>query len=560
MLRVAFFTSTCSRVLDYLLLEQKQYAILLVDFSVNGELNNAVTKSSAEYIKFHDWENLKKAIPRIDIIISYKLPFIVPNFIIKIAQYGAFNIHPSLLPKYKGLNPWYAIYYDGELQSGVTIHRMSSTPDKGNIIIQHHLTLEFGEPLPKAIKQSEIIAINLLKKFLNNSMFMSLGISQPVDYSKHVERTIDSIRYLPVKRMWHLFRGFPSLLKMVFSELPHEYFEVGDFCEKDSNGETMVSEDFLHIEAKDGTIELIDFSKQPMASDYVLAIEQGSYNIANSNQVKFERDSYGKLTYKQGAEAIVFIATIDGERKAVRFRKALTSISSSDYVKRMEIIRNAIVNEKLNFFVDFRVVVEAVIMPKGCFPAIVMEYVNGCKLSTYLQLNLNNRTKLNKLLNKFEQLFCINNSKGIVHGDLNDNNIIIVKDGDIKILDVDNLWKVDFAEQKDLGADKLFQHPLRHDNKIMCSYLDYFSQIIILANLKVALNAPKIYLKYIRNGNIFTESDYNNPQSSSILLEIRNQKNLTCTYNAISEALSEKELSSILPFNQIADYEKQTNN
>lgn len=555
MLRITFFTSIYSRVLDYLLHEQKQYAILLVDFSMNRELKNVVAKTSAEYVEFHNWENFKKAIPHTDIIISYKLPIIIPNCIIKIARYGAFNIHPSLLPKYRGLNPWYAMYYDGELQSGVTIHRMSSRPDKGNIIIQHYLNLEFGEPLPKAIEQSEKIAIDLLKNFLNKSMFMSSGISQSVDYSKHAERTIDSIRNLPVKRMWHLFRGFPSLLKMVFPKLPHEYFEVGDFCEKDSNDETIVSDDFSHIEAKNGIIRLIDFSIHPMASDYVHAIEQRSYNIANSCQVEFERDSDGKLTYKQGAEAIVFTAIIDGERKIVRFRKDLTKISSPNYVKRMEIIRNTIVAEKLNFFVGFQVVAEAAIMPKGYFPALIMEYVNGCNLSTYLQLNLNNKTKLNKLRHEFEWIFCINNSKGIVHGDLNDNNIIIDKDGDITILDVDNLWKIDFDEQKDFGADKMFQHPLRHDNKIMCSYLDYFSQIIILANIKVALMAPKIYLKYIRNGNIFTESDYNNPQSSSILLEIRNQKDLSCVYNAISEALYAKELSSITPFNQITDYE-----
>ncbi len=556
MLRVAFFTSTHSRVLDYLLHEQKQYSVLLVDFSMNGELKNAVAKLSAEYIKFHEWENLKKAIPYTDIIISYKLPFIVPDCIIKIAQYGAFNIHPSLLPEYGGLNPWYDMYYDGKLQSGVTIHRMSPRPDKGNIIIQHHLNLEFGEPLPVAINQSEKIAIDLLKNFLDNSMYMSYGFSQPIDYSKRTDRTIDLIRDLPVKRMWHLFRGFPSLLKMVFPELPHEYFEVGDFCEKDSNSETRLSEDFSHIEAKNGIIELIDFSIRPMASDYVQAIDQGAYNIAHACQVGFERDTNGKLIYKQGAEAIVFPAMIDGERKIIRFRKDVTTISSRDYVKRMGIIRNVIENEDLDFFVGFQVVAEAVIMPKGCFPSLIMEYVNGYKLSAYLQLNLHNKTKLNKLLQEFERIFRINNSKGIVHGDLNDNNIIIDKGTDIKILDVDNLWKVDFAEQKDFGADKKFQHPLRHNNKKMCSYLDYFSQIIILANIKVALEAPELYLKYIRNGNIFTESDYNDPLSSSILLEIRNQKNLTCVYTAISEALYAKELSSIKPFNQIADYEK----
>lgn len=260
MQRIAFFTSFHTDILDYLLSAQDKYELLLVDFSVNKELKSICKKSVSEYIEFHNWLDLGKHILNTDVILSYKLPHIVPEHILKIARNGAYNIHPSLLPKYEGLNPWYDLYYDGVLNTGVTIHRMSSKPDAGEIIIQRKLSIELGESLPSAIKKSEKIAIDMMKIFLNNPNLLHSGKDQRISTQSQSYRTLESIRQLPAWRMWHLFSGFPTLINVVFPILPHKYFKVGILHQNTTCNETRISDDFSQIEVGDGVITLIDTS------------------------------------------------------------------------------------------------------------------------------------------------------------------------------------------------------------------------------------------------------------------------------------------------------------
>lgn len=273
MSRIVFLSMFRSKVLDFLLFHQERYDVLLVDFSNGTDLENIAGKSRMGYRKFCDWMDLSNYMLEIDLIITYKLPVIVPGYIVRLAQYGAFNIHPSLLPHYRGLNPWFDMYYDGELCSGVTIHRISPTPDEGAVMLQYPLTIEFGEPWTVAMGKSEKIAVEMIREFLDSKIFLRPGKAQPEMEFKVSNRAIDSIRQLSVRRMWHLFRGFPSLLKTVFPELPHTDFEVGEFYEGKSSADAEISDDFTRIEIGDSFILLIDFSRQPMALDHLRCIK-----------------------------------------------------------------------------------------------------------------------------------------------------------------------------------------------------------------------------------------------------------------------------------------------
>lgn len=220
---IVLFTSARSDVADYLLHRQTRHEVTLVDFSSKGELACTAEKSNARYLPFDGWKNLRDRLTTPDLIVSYKLPKIVPTEILGVPIHGAYNIHPSLLPAYRGLNPWYEIYYDGQLNTGVTLHRMSETPDCGPIMMQRELTLEFGEPLPMALRRSGQLSVEMLCEFLDKMIYLDTGIPQQYTAPVHSVRTIESIRTLPLDRMWHLFRGFPMLLEKVFPELPHEW-------------------------------------------------------------------------------------------------------------------------------------------------------------------------------------------------------------------------------------------------------------------------------------------------------------------------------------------------
>ena len=59
---------------------------------------------------------------------------IIPKKILDMPKYGCINIHASLLPKYRGAAPIQQAVIDGEKESGVTIMRMGTGLDTGDMI------------------------------------------------------------------------------------------------------------------------------------------------------------------------------------------------------------------------------------------------------------------------------------------------------------------------------------------------------------------------------------------------------------------------------------------
>ena len=58
------------------------------------------------------------------------------------ARKGAFNLHGSLLPKYRGRAPANWVLVNGETETGVTLHRMVKRADAGAILAQQKVTIE----------------------------------------------------------------------------------------------------------------------------------------------------------------------------------------------------------------------------------------------------------------------------------------------------------------------------------------------------------------------------------------------------------------------------------
>jgi phosphoribosylglycinamide formyltransferase-1 len=61
---------------------------------------------------------------------------IISNKLIKNYQNKIINIHPSLLPKFKGLNTFLRMLKNKERKAGCTVHFVNEKLDSGNIIVQ----------------------------------------------------------------------------------------------------------------------------------------------------------------------------------------------------------------------------------------------------------------------------------------------------------------------------------------------------------------------------------------------------------------------------------------
>tara|TARA_B100001057_G_scaffold73429_1_gene67741 strand:- start:21 stop:608 length:588 start_codon:yes stop_codon:yes gene_type:complete len=67
---------------------------------------------------------------------------IVPSYFIKQYKGKIINIHPSLLPKYKGLNTHKRVILNKEKFTGCTIHYVNKLLDSGKIILQEKISIK----------------------------------------------------------------------------------------------------------------------------------------------------------------------------------------------------------------------------------------------------------------------------------------------------------------------------------------------------------------------------------------------------------------------------------
>ena len=102
-----------------------------------------------------------------DLLFVYRCPFIISKRAYSVAKMGAYNIHPSLLPKYRGLNPWDEIFKNKETENGVTLHRLTDVVDGGEIIYQQAYAISRSDTLESARNSADIIAAKLLAKFMD---------------------------------------------------------------------------------------------------------------------------------------------------------------------------------------------------------------------------------------------------------------------------------------------------------------------------------------------------------------------------------------------------------
>jgi methionyl-tRNA formyltransferase len=84
-------------------------------------------------IRKPEWvEKIKDLAPDLIILCAYGQ--IIPQEILDIPKYKALNIHPSLLPKYRGASPIQSIILNGEIETGVCLMIMDAEMDHGPIL------------------------------------------------------------------------------------------------------------------------------------------------------------------------------------------------------------------------------------------------------------------------------------------------------------------------------------------------------------------------------------------------------------------------------------------
>jgi methionyl-tRNA formyltransferase len=82
---------------------------------------------------------------RPDFLFSFYFREMIQARVLDLPRLGAYNLHGSLLPKYRGRAPINWVLVKGETETGVTLHAMTPKPDDGHIVAQTRLPIAWDE-------------------------------------------------------------------------------------------------------------------------------------------------------------------------------------------------------------------------------------------------------------------------------------------------------------------------------------------------------------------------------------------------------------------------------
>ena len=192
-----------------------------------------------------------------DVIIVAAFGQIIPKEILDMPAFGCLNIHASLLPKYRGAAPIQYAVIDGEKESGVTLMRMGTGLDTGDMIAKAVVPLapeETGGSLFDKLSQAGArLLVETLPSLENHTaVFEKQPQESPTAYAGMIRKEMGNLDWkLPALRLERLIRGlnpWPSAYTFLEGKTLKIWKAAVSGREYDKNGQ----------EALPGTVVLTD--------------------------------------------------------------------------------------------------------------------------------------------------------------------------------------------------------------------------------------------------------------------------------------------------------------
>lgn len=119
----------------------------------------------------------------IDLFVIASFGKILSKEFLEIPKFGSINIHPSLLPKYRGPTPVQTAILNGDKKTGVTIIKLDEEVDHGPILAQKEVEILENETSKSLLNRLFKIGAEMLPEIISNYIKEQIKIS-PQDHSK----------------------------------------------------------------------------------------------------------------------------------------------------------------------------------------------------------------------------------------------------------------------------------------------------------------------------------------------------------------------------------------
>lgn len=153
----------------------------------------------------------------VDLFVVVSYGKILPKSFLEIPKKGAINVHPSLLPKYRGSAPIQWAILNGDENTGVTIMYMNEKMDAGDIILQKEVKIDEDETTGELWNRLSTIGAEMLLESIKNIENETVTRkTQPEEFTlaPMIEKSMAKIDFdtFNSKKIKNLVRGLNPIL------------------------------------------------------------------------------------------------------------------------------------------------------------------------------------------------------------------------------------------------------------------------------------------------------------------------------------------------------------
>ncbi len=214
-LRIIFF-GTPYYVLPILEKLHKEFEVVAV---VTQEPKPVGRDQKLEYSPVDDWAHSKKIeihfdfdnLPEAELGVCASFGKIIPSEVLSYFKYGILNIHPSLLPKFRGSSPIQATLIEGLQITGVSIIRMNEKLDQGPILTQFKeevLETDDNQTLrDRLFEKSAEVLFEMIPNYIKGKITLKKQDESKVILTKEVKKDDAFIPFETLKEVMTLNSG-----------------------------------------------------------------------------------------------------------------------------------------------------------------------------------------------------------------------------------------------------------------------------------------------------------------------------------------------------------------
>ena len=152
---------------------------------------------------------------RPDLIISNSYSMLIPEGVLRASRLGGLNIHASLLPKHRGPNPIQWAIIRGDRETGVTLHKLASDYDQGDIVDQIVLKIRRNDSWIDMVNKVDLASDAILER---NIREISAGII--VGRRQDEEEATKNFRRRPNHSKFDVWMPVGDLFRLHLASLP----------------------------------------------------------------------------------------------------------------------------------------------------------------------------------------------------------------------------------------------------------------------------------------------------------------------------------------------------